>query len=99
MDLAADFAVPLPMMVIAEMLGIPTEDLPRYKRWSDEILKLSYSLFGGEDVVRSVDEYRAATAEMRAYLPELLAPRRSAPKDDLITRLLHAEVDGERLAE
>jgi cytochrome P450 len=99
MDLAADFSIPLPMMVIAEMLGIPLADLPRYKRWSDDILKLSYSLFRGADEVRAVGEFRAATAEMRAYLPVLLEPRRAAPKDDLLTRLLEAEVDGERLTE
>jgi cytochrome P450 len=99
MDLAADFAVPLPMRVIAEMLGIPAEDLPRYKRWSDEILKLSYSLFRGPDEARAVGEYRAATAEMKTYLPGLLAQRRAAPRDDLLTRLLQAEVEGERLTE
>jgi cytochrome P450 len=99
MDLAADFAVPLPMMVIAQLLGIPAGDLPRYKRWSDEILKLSYSLLGGADEVRAVDDFRAVTAEMRAYMPELLAPRRAAPQDDLLTRLVEAEVDGERLTD
>jgi len=99
MDLAMDFAVPLPMMVITEMLGIPAEDLPRCKRWSDEILKLSYSLFRGPDEARAVAEYRAATAEMKAYLPELLAQRRASPRDDLLTRLVEAEVDGERLTE
>jgi cytochrome P450 len=97
MDVAADFAIPLPMMVIAQMLGIPVADLPRYKRWSDEILKLSYSLLRGADEVRAVDDFRAVTAEMRAYLPELLAPRQAAPQDDLLTRLVEAEVDGERL--
>ncbi len=99
MDLAVDYAVPLPMWVIAEMLGIPAEDLPLYRRWSDEILKLSYSLFRGEEEARSVAEFRAATAEMRTYLPRLLAQRRAAPRDDLLTRLVEAEVDGERLAE
>lgn len=99
MDLAADFAVPLPMLVIAAMLGIPGEDLQRYKRWSDEILKLSYSLFRGEDETRAVAEFRAATAEMRAYLPGLLAQRRADPEDDLLTRLALAEVNGERLTD
>jgi cytochrome P450 len=99
MDLAADFAVPLPMLVIAGMLGIPAEELPRYKRWSDQILKLSYGLFGGPDEVRGVGEFRAATEEMRVYLPELLAQRRAAPRDDLLTRLVEAEVDGERLTD
>jgi cytochrome P450 len=99
MDLAADYAVPLPMMVIAEMLGIPTGDLPRYKRWSDDILKISYGLFGGLDEAWALTEFRAATAEIKAYLPELLAQRRAMPRDDLLTRLVEAEVDGEHLTE
>ena len=41
MDLAADFSVPLPMLVIAEMIGVPAADWPRYKRWSDVILRLA----------------------------------------------------------
>jgi cytochrome P450 len=99
MDLVADYAVPLPMAVIAQMLGIPAADMPRYKRWSDETLKISYSLFRGEDEARALAEFRTATDEMRAYLPGLLAERRAAPKDDLLTRLVAAEVDGERLTE
>src|SRR5207249_10029703 len=92
MDLAADYAVPLPMRVIAEMLGIPAADLPRYKRWSDEILKLSYSLFGGPDEAQAVSGFQEVTADMRAVLPGLLEARRRAPTDDLLTRLVEAEV-------
>jgi cytochrome P450 len=99
MDLVADFTAPLPMLVIGEMLGIPAADRPRYQRWSDEILKLSYSLFGGEQETRAVEEFRAVTAEMRAYLLGLLKRRRAEPRDDLLTRLVEAEVDGERLTD
>ena len=48
MDLAADYSVPLPMMVISEMIGIPIIDWTRFKRWSDGILKLSYTMRGME---------------------------------------------------
>jgi cytochrome P450 len=99
MDLAADFAIPLPMSVIAELLGVPPEDQPRYKRWSDGILNLSQSLFRGEEEARAVEEYAAVTEEMRAYLPGILAQRRAKPQDDLLTRLVEAEVEGERLTE
>ncbi len=99
MDLAAAFSIPLPMMVIAQLLGIPLEDLPRYTRWSDQILKLSYSLFGGADEVKAVTEFHEVTLEMHAYLPDLLQQRRADPKDDLLTRLVQAEVDGERLTD
>jgi cytochrome P450 len=99
MDLVADYAIPLPMRVIAEMLGLPPEDWPRYKRWSDETLKISYSLFRGPAEAQVMSDFRAATAEMRAYLPGLLAERRSAPRDDLLSRLATAEVGGERLTD
>src|SRR3989442_3153102 len=99
MDLAADFSVPLPMLVIAEMLGVPVADWPRYKRWSDVILKLANTFAKDEEAARTLTEYRAVTAEMRAVLPGLIAERRAAHQDDLLTRLIEAEVDGERLTQ
>ena len=99
MDLAADFAVPLPMLVIAEMLGVPVADWPRYKRWSDVILKIANTFSRDEEAARTIDEYRAVTAEMRAFLPDLIAQRQAAHQDDLLTRLVEAEVDGERLTQ
>jgi cytochrome P450 len=97
MDLAADFAVPLPMLVIAEMLGVPPADWPQYKRWSDVILKIANTISRDEAAARTIQEYRAVTAEMRAFLPELIAQRRAAHQEDLLSRLVEAEVDGERL--
>jgi len=99
MDLAADYAIPLPLMVIAEMLGAPVEDQPRFRRWSDGILALSYTLAGGAEAERGVEHFNAVHAEMQAYLAVLLAERRAAPKDDLLTKLVEAEVDGERLTQ
>ena len=99
MDLAADYAVPLPMLVIAEMIGIPLADWPEFKRWSDVILKLSYTRSDGEEATQALGEFRAVTAEMDAYLTEMIAQRRVAPRDDLLTRLVEAEVDGERLTQ
>jgi cytochrome P450 len=97
MDLAADYAVPLPTMVIAAMLGIPAADRPRFKRWNDVILNMSYTIGRRDEAARAAnEEFRAATVEMDAYVTGLLEERR-APKDDLLTRLLAAEVDGERL--
>ena len=76
MDLAADFAVPLPMRVIAEMLGVPAADWPRYRRWSDAILKIANTFSRDEEAARTMEEYRAVTAEMRGLLPDLIAQRR-----------------------
>ena len=64
MDLAADFSVPLPMMVIAEMLGIPSTDRPRFKRWCDVMLSLSYTISGGEGAASASANFAAVTAEM-----------------------------------
>jgi cytochrome P450 len=97
MDLAVDFAVPLPMAVIAEMTGVPAESWPRYKRWSDVILKIANTFSRDAQAAAILQDYRAVTAEMRAFLPDLIAQRRAARQDDLLTRLVEAEVDGERL--
>jgi cytochrome P450 len=97
MDLVADFAVPLPMLVIAEMMGVPAADWPRYRRWSDVIVNIANTVSKDEEAVRAIQEYRAVTAEMREFLPGLVAHKRAAHQDDLLTRLVEAEVDGERL--
>ncbi|MDI1483794.1 cytochrome P450 [Polyangium sp. y55x31] len=97
MDLVKDYAEPLPTMVIAEMIGIPVADRPRFVRWSEIILNLSYTISGGEAAARAVAEHAALKEEMRAYVGDLCAARKKAPKDDLLTRLVEAEVDGDRL--
>jgi len=97
-DLVADFAAPLPMLVIAEMLGIPAADRVRFQAWADAILAMSYTIGGPPDLARAASgRFAAVTAEMGGYLAGLLADRRAAPRDDLLTRLSAAEVDGERL--
>lgn len=97
MDLAVDFAVPLPMRVIAELLGIPAAEWPRYKRWSDAILKIANTFAKNDETVKTFEEFRAVKEEMRGVLPEWIAQRRAARSDDLLTRLVEADVDGERL--
>src|SRR5262245_55539137 len=97
MDLAADFAVPLPMRVIAELIGVPAEEWPRYRSWSDVILRIANTISKDEEAARTIEEYRAVTAEMREFLPELIAQKRAARQEDLLTRLVEAEVDGDRL--
>jgi cytochrome P450 len=103
MDLAADFSIPLPIMVIAEMLGLPVGDRPQFQRWNDVILNMSYAVVAGktgsEEATRATHEFVAVTAEMNAYVTGLLQQRQAAPKDDLLTRLARAEVDGERLTQ
>jgi cytochrome P450 len=101
MDLAVDFAIPLPLIVIAEMLGIPAADRERFRRWADVMLAMSYTIVcaKGDEAERAMADFIATTGEMNAYLGELLARRRAEPRDDLLTRLVTAEVDGERLTQ
>ena len=102
MDLAEEYSVPLPMMVIAEMIGIPVAHWPRFRHWSDVILKLSYSLRGmekDEEAANAGSGFTAVSLEMNDYLTEMIHQRRTTPRDDLLNRLIEAEVDGERLTQ
>jgi cytochrome P450 len=95
MDVIRDLGIPLPVTVIAEMLGVPAEDQADFKRWSDAIIRaLDTSLAAG----RSTDEAQAGR-DMEDYLRRFVADRRRAPREDLISALTQAEIDGERLDE
>jgi cytochrome P450 len=101
LDLATDYATPLPMMVISEMIGIPASDWPRFKRWSDMVLRLSYTM-GGIDPAEAqaaMADFQSVTAEMDHYVGETIRERRARPADDLMTGLVQAEIDGERLTQ
>ena len=98
-DLAAELSVPLPMKVIARMIGIPPADWERFKRWSDSMLKLSYARQGGEEAVQAGREFNTVTGEMNEYLTEMIAQRRAKPEEDLLTRLIEAEMEGDRLSQ
>jgi len=98
-DLAAEYSGILPLRVIARMLGLPDGDLAGFARWNEAILEMSYAVTGGPDVAKVVQAFQAATVEMNDYLAVLLAERRQRPEDDLFTRLVFAEVDGERLTQ
>lgn len=97
MDFATEFAVPLPMMVIAEMLGIPSADRAKFIRWNDVILNMSYTVPGAPGGEQAWPEFKAITVEMSDYLAGILEQRRRDRTDDLLTRLLGAEIQGERL--
>lgn len=95
MDLLADFAEPLPVMVIAELLGVPEEGRNKLRPWSQAIVAM-YEL-----APTAEDEKRAnqAVAEFSTYLQSLIAERRVAPRQDLISALIEAEEEGHRLSE
>ncbi len=95
-DLIADFAYPLPASVIMDMLGVPRSDLATMKVWSDEI-----ALFVG--IARTTpgkhERAQAGTREMAAYFRRLVAERRKAPRDDMISALIAAEEEARHLSE
>ncbi len=94
MDLVADLAYPLPVTVIAELLGVPVEDRAAFRRWSD-------ALVGALDPVAPANRRGAVLAArdaLHAYLRQVIAERRADPRDDLISRLVEAEEQGDRLS-
>jgi pimeloyl-[acyl-carrier protein] synthase len=94
-DLIADLAYPLPVTVIAEMLGIPPEDHQRFHGWSDDLAR-SLDLTDDPEVYNRAS--RAAVA-LTEYLREIVARRRRRPQDDLLSALIQAEEGGGRLTE
>ncbi|WP_436791222.1 cytochrome P450 [Yinghuangia sp. YIM S10712] len=94
-DLMQAFADIVPMMVICELLGVPYEDRHRFRTWS-EILG---STDAGESAEARMARISAANDELRAYLAAMVAKRRAEPAEDLMTVLVEAHDDGERLSE
>jgi len=87
-DLVADIAVELPLQTIAEILGVPHEDRMQLFHWTNRI-----EAAGTE----GTGDGLAAFGELAMYLFGLIAQRRETPTDDLLSALVHAELDGERL--
>ena len=90
-----DVAAPLPMIMIGDMLGVPPEDRDTLLRWSDELLG------AGLPLETTAEERRAysqkAGMEYAEWAIQTIADRRKQPRDDLISILVHAEIDGEKL--
>ena len=89
-DLIRDLAYPLPVIVISELMGIPSEDRERFKHWSDVIVSQTRTLPASET-------QDSTTSEMVEYFLALIDQRRSRPGTDLISSLLAAEIDGQKL--
>ncbi len=94
MDVIADLANPLPGIVIAEMLGVPKEDQPRFKQWANDYARFLGTLGDNPDLREAANR---AVIELSDYIREVAAQRRVEPRDDLITALVQAEDEGERL--
>ncbi|MFB7444648.1 cytochrome P450 [Streptomyces mirabilis] len=94
-DLLSDVAEPLPVAVIAEMLGIPESDRAPLRPWSADICGM-YELNPSEE---TAEKAVRASVEFTEYLRELIAARRKEPGDDLISGLIAAHDEGDRLTE
>ena len=91
-DFVADFAAVLPAMVIADLLGIPRADRQQFRQWSSTLIQSNPA--HGE-----VAEGLAAAAAVYAYFADFLADRRQAPRDDLMSALVAAEIGDQRLSD
>jgi cytochrome P450 len=103
-DLVTDFAYPLPVIVIAELLGVPSADRELFRSWSQRMLSIQVDdvvelQFGDESGQDYEDLVRSPMREMHAYFQERLDERRVRSGPDLLSALALAEVDGERLTD
>jgi cytochrome P450 len=89
-DLVAGFSLPLPARVICEMLGVPAEDTAQFHMWSDTVMG---------DWQRDSGEIMTALAELFGYFGRLIEVKRARPADDLISALIAARDDADRLSE
>lgn len=92
-DLIREFAYPLPVIVIAEMLGIPAEDRDRFNVWSNDIALAVEPVLTNEEIGR----VKRASDEIVAYFEEIIAQRRDRPEEDMLSALLAAEEAGDKL--
>ena len=94
-DLMKAVAQPLPVIVIAEMLGIPAEDRAQFKVWSDQRARTLEPVIDAQE--REASE--AAARALDAYFRPIIKERRAAPKNDIVSALAQAEEEGDRLTE
>jgi cytochrome P450 family 142 subfamily A polypeptide 1 len=94
-DLVGDIAAHLPMIMIGDALGVRPEHRADLLRWSDDMLKG----LATEATPEQIEATGTAFEEYVAYALELIAARRAEPRDDLMSILVHAEVDGHQLAD
>lgn len=89
-DLVDSVAAPLPLLVIAELLGVPGSDRAQFRVWSDAVMEAATTI---------TDENALLSLELMEYFGAALQERVAHPRDDLLTVLVEAEVEGERLTD
>ncbi|MCL6753362.1 cytochrome P450 [Nostoc sp. CCCryo 231-06] len=91
-EFVSEFAVPLPIKVIAQQLAVPPEDLPKFKKWSDAFIARLGHLLSREQEIECAKDVVA----FQHYFHDVIESRKKQPEDDLITDLVQAKVAGER---
>jgi cytochrome P450 len=102
LELVSQLAHPLPVIVIAELLGVPASDRDLFRQWADVLVSNDMEFTAKDEdgaQARRFEEQAAAFRPMADYLLSHLNERRARPREDLLTRLVQAEVDGERLTD
>jgi cholest-4-en-3-one 26-monooxygenase len=89
-DFVTDVAAELPLQAIAELLGIPQQDRGKIFAWSNEMIGYDDPEYGGDS--------QAAAAELVGYAMVMAEDRRACPRDDIVTKLVHAQVEGGQLS-
>jgi cytochrome P450 family 142 subfamily A polypeptide 1 len=92
-DFVRDIAAPLPMIVIGDLLGVEPDDRDRLLRWSDDLMNLTSATAPLEIVQRGMQAFE----EYADYHRAVVRDRRATPREDLVTILVHGEIDGTRL--
>src|SRR5690606_29616874 len=95
MELIHDFAYPLPVTVICELLGVPSEDQHLFGPWSSDASRLLDGDLDEETTQRGL----SATMQLLNYFNDLYDERRASPRDDLLSALVAAEEEGDKLSE
>ena len=93
-EFVSAFAAPYPVRVISALLGVPDEDFGRFHAWSRDL-----SLAFGSQIATERDRIEVALGNLQDYVDHLLVARRRSPADDLITALIAAGDEGDRLSE
>ena len=95
MDVIADLATPLPVQVVAELLGVPTREQPRFKKWSDEIAVV----LDGSVRTAGLPQAAESAAELAAFLRDVVTERRKHPREDLLSAMITARDEQDALSD
>ncbi|MFF8501516.1 cytochrome P450 [Streptomyces anulatus] len=99
-DMVTGFFNPLPVTVIAELLGVPASDHAMFRGWADDLVSANHDADAVDaERLRVPEKMNALLLQMQDYILDHASHRRREPADDVLSRLVAAEVDGERLSE